>query len=83
MIKKFIPAFCMLTTLCFLLNEVQAQTIINIKDGEKWFGGAVNDAHLMPFKEGYTLNLYGDTRGNQANPLLLSTKGRFVWSEEP
>jgi hypothetical protein len=58
-------------------------TTIVIKDGEKWFGGAVNDAHLMPFKDGYSLNMYGDTRGNQAAPLLVSTKGRFIWSEEP
>jgi alpha-glucosidase (family GH31 glycosyl hydrolase) len=54
-----------------------------MKNGEKWFGGAVNEAHLMPFKEGYSLDMFGDTRGNQAAPLLVSTKGRFIWSEEP
>jgi hypothetical protein len=37
----------------------------------------------MPFKDGYNLDMYGDTRGNQAVPLLISTKGRFIWSEEP
>jgi len=63
--------------------QLYAQTSIDIREGEKWFGGAVNDAHLMPFKEGYNLDLYGDTRGNQAAPLLISTKGRFIWSEEP
>ena len=56
---------------------------IAIRDGEKWFGGAVNEGHNMPFAEGYSLNLYGDNKGNQSAPLLLSTKGRFVWSEEP
>lgn len=60
-----------------------AQQIIQIKEGEKWYGGAVNEAHLMPFKSGYSLNLYADTRGNQAAPLLVSTKGRYIWSEEP
>ncbi len=60
-----------------------AQTTLTIKDGEKWFGAAVNDAQLMPFRDGYSLNLYGNTRGNQAAPLLISTKGRIVWSEEP
>jgi alpha-glucosidase len=29
------------------------------------------------------LNLYGNNRGNQAAPLLLSTNGRFLWSEQP
>jgi len=60
-----------------------AQTRIAIKNGEKWFGGAVNDAHLMPFADGYSLDMYGETRGNQAVPLLLSTRGRFVWSDDP
>lgn len=64
-------------------TKLSAQTIVAIKDGEKWYGGAVNDGHLMPFKDGYSLDMYGDTRGNQAVPLLVSTKGRFIWSEEP
>jgi alpha-glucosidase len=71
---------------CVLLlftTVVSAQTSIAIKDGEKWFGGAMNEAHLMPFQAGYSLDMYGDTRGNQAAPLLVSTKGRFIWSEEP
>ncbi|RYF55358.1 MAG: glycoside hydrolase, partial [Cytophagaceae bacterium] len=55
--------------LSFAASNLSAQTIA-IKPGEKWFGGAVNDAHLMPFADGYSLNLYGDTRGNQAAPLL-------------
>ncbi|MFD0794895.1 glycoside hydrolase family 31 protein [Mucilaginibacter litoreus] len=69
--------------ICTVTVQLRAQTSITVKPGEKWFGGAVNDAHLMPFKEGYNLNMYGDTRGNQAAPLLLSTTGRFIWSEEP
>ena len=66
----------------FAQDKMQS-TIIHIKEGEKWFGGAVNDGHLTPFKNGYNLNLFGDTRTNQAVPLLVSTKGRYVWSEEP
>jgi alpha-glucosidase (family GH31 glycosyl hydrolase) len=27
--------------------------------------------------------MWGDNRGNQAQPLLLSSRGRYVWSEEP
>ncbi len=62
---------------------VQAQTTIAVQQGEEWFGGAVNEAQLMPFQNGYSLNMNGDTRGNQAAPLLLSTHGRYIWSEEP
>lgn len=56
---------------------------ITIQKGERWFGGAVNEGHKMPFQEGYLLNLFADNKGNQAAPFLISTKGRFVWSEGP
>ena len=56
---------------------------ITIRKGEYWYGGAVNEGHKMPFAQGYSLNLYGDNKGNQSAPLLVSSGGRFVWSEEP
>ena len=68
---------------CLHAIRTYGQTVVTIREGEKWYGGAVSDAHLMPFREGYSLDMYGDTRGNQAAPLLLSTKGRIIWSEEP
>ncbi len=37
----------------------------------------------MPFAEGYQLDLYGNVKGNQAAPLLVSSAGRFIWSEQP
>jgi len=58
------------------------QTIF-LKQGEAWFGAAVNEGDKMPFTEGYTLNLYADNRGNQSAPFLLSSKGRFILSENP
>ncbi len=56
------------------------QTIF-LKQGEAWFGAAVNEGDKMPFTEGYTLNLYADNRGNQSAPFLLSSKGRFILSD--
>lgn len=56
---------------------------IPINAGEKWWGGAVNDGVKMPFENGYTYDMYGDLRGNQAQPLLLSNQGRVIWSELP
>lgn len=83
MIKTFKIFLFFTMIICTAGLRLCAQTSIVIEDGEKWYGGAVNDAHLMPFKDGYSLDMYGDTRGNQAVPLLISTKGRFIWSEEP
>ena len=54
--------------------------------GEKWWVGVVSQSHRMPLdrtSEPFELDLLGDTAGNQVQPLLLSTQGRFVWSEEP
>lgn len=59
------------------------QDTIEILNDEKWFGAAVDEGDKMPFKNGYKLNLYGDCKGNQAAPLLLSSKGRFIWCEDP
>lgn len=81
--KTLYKTCLMLSIMLWTLPQYGQAQMIDIMKGEKWYGGAVNDAHLMPFTDGYKLNMYGDVRGNQAAPLLLSTRGRFVWSEEP
>lgn len=50
---------------------------------EYWWGGLSVDGMDMPFGEATNLvrNLYGNNRGNQASPILVSSKGRYVWSE--
>ncbi len=53
-------------------------------DGECWWGGRVVDGHLAPFHGGRTyradLSLAG---GNQVMPLLVSSRGRVLWSTLP
>src|SRR4051812_6243675 len=60
-----------------------AARTVTIESGENWFGGAVNKGSVMPFQNGFSLNLYGNNEGNQAVPLLLSTNGRYIWSDQP
>jgi len=61
---------------------------------ERWWGGAVADGQRMPFgATAHRRNLAtsagfllpgGDTHGcNQSAPLLVSNRGRYVWSEKP
>jgi alpha-glucosidase (family GH31 glycosyl hydrolase) len=58
--------------------------VIPLFDGEFFWGGCVTDGGIMPFgKDAFAQDLYGNTAGNQAQPLLISNKGRFVWCEEP
>ncbi len=67
---------------------------IDLEPGERWWGGAVNDGQAMPFGDrphardlatsaGF-LDHGDDTAGcNQSAPVLVSNRGRSVWSEQP
>src|SRR5581483_8497290 len=52
---------------------------------EHWWTGVIADAHLMPFTADskYQFDFYGDTAGNQGQPLLISDHGRFIWCDGP
>lgn len=56
--------------------------IIILKD-EYFFGGAIEEAIKMPYKEGFKSDLREHFYSNQCSPTLLSTKGRIIRSEEP
>jgi len=58
--------------------------VIPLMQGEQFWGGCVTDGRAMPFGvTSFERDLYGDTRRNQAQPLLISNQGRYVWCEEP
>ena len=79
--KRIIFIICIIIS--HSMVQAQPEKRITIIPGEKWYGAAVNEGDKMPFKEGYAINLNGDTKGNQASPLILSTKGRYIWSNSP
>lgn len=54
---------------------------MNLLENERWWGGRVADGQRMPFSPGYSADL-GNHRGNQAAPLLVSSRGRVAWSDE-
>jgi hypothetical protein len=65
---------------------------LSVLPGEWWWGGAVADGQSMPFgRARHYRNLAtsagfvdDDTAGaNQSAPLLVSSAGRYVWSEGP
>jgi alpha-glucosidase (family GH31 glycosyl hydrolase) len=78
----FKTIFLLLINLCWQAVAAQTQ-VIPINKDEHWYGGVVNEAQLMPFKDGYTFDLFANTGTNQAAPFLLSSQGRYIWSEEP
>ena len=59
-------------------------TVIEPLKGEKWWGGVVNDGDRMPYvttKQPVDLAWYN--RGGATSPFLVSSCGRYVWSDRP
>src|SRR3954452_20999149 len=58
--------------------------VVKMEANEQWWGGAIAEAHQAPFGSfGYSINLLGDNKGNQAQPLLISDHGRYIWCTHP
>ncbi|MGL5348141.1 MAG: glycoside hydrolase family 31 protein [Peptostreptococcaceae bacterium] len=57
--------------------------IFEIKQDEYWYGPIVNDGVKYPIGKGdsYSINLDQHYSPNQVNPLLISTKGRYIWCD--
>ncbi|MCU4157873.1 alpha-galactosidase [Carboxylicivirga sp. A043] len=58
---------------------------IVVENDEYWWGGLSSIGHQTPYDKHseFSVNLWGNNRGNQAQPLLLSSNGRYVWCESP
>lgn len=57
---------------------------IAILEKEYWWGGIVHDGVIMPYKDGTCdRDLAKIQKYNQSSPLLISSKGRYIWSEDP
>jgi len=55
---------------------------INSDNKTYWWTGIINDGYKMPLNQIYQADLKSNY-GNQAQPLILSSKGDVIWSEEP
>jgi alpha-glucosidase len=79
--RKLILKACLLLTITV---HGQSKTIeIPLVNGEKVWSGIVNEGSNMPIISDKSYDLFGDNFGNQVQPLLLTSKGQYVWSEEP
>jgi alpha-glucosidase (family GH31 glycosyl hydrolase) len=82
--KTIILLFLQSTFLSGQTVQETWRTELKVLDNEYWWGGAVVDGSRMPYGSGFfTYGQLGDVKGNQAQPLLISSKGRYVWSEGP
>lgn len=59
-------------------------TIISPLENERWWGGVVALGHQMPFGPQLALqDLSRNNFNNQLVPFMLSSAGRYIWSENP
>lgn len=67
-------------------NQKQQFIETAFKSNEFWYGGIVDQGQNMPFDSASKVVLdLSDERGalDQSSPFLLSTRGRYIWSEKP
>ncbi len=78
------------STLTLFAAAEEYTTRIEPLEGERWWGAVVEMGHLQPFldfdsgrKSGGPYDLGTQGSCGFTAPLLLSSKGRYVWSERP
>lgn len=78
--------FVFLLLCCFttLLGKGKYTTVLSTDPEEKWWGGMIAYGSNMPYESNIRLtDLSEHNYNNQAVPLMLSSKGRYVWSDRP
>lgn len=83
--KMFMVVSFLLLTLNVCNRQETNQLELDILEDEYWWAGLSSHGHQYPYNASSEVehDFWGDNDGNQAQPLLLSSKGRYVWSEEP
>lgn len=91
MTKKNTLIFSVITLFIFSQTpEIKSQTsqlsdklVLHGQGSINWWIGIINQGERMPLKHGFAADFFGNTYQNQSQPLLLSDKGQYIWSEEP
>lgn len=55
---------------------------IPLEDGERVWAGKVAQGIDLPAKDSLVIDLHNNF-GNQMTPLLMTSRGRYIWSDEP
>lgn len=83
--RLILTTFIALTTFAsFAQNNNKQTKQIPINHGEKWWGGMTAIGNVAPFDENMKLvKISSQSRNNQTFPILLSDRGRYIYSEKP
>ncbi len=93
---KTLRFLVLLTFMVLTASVLQAQSLsVTMLPGEKWWGGFDNPAawkitqaggrYAFPFDASmdFTIDFRSETYSNNCVPLLVSSKGRYIWSDAP
>lgn len=76
-------AIAILATYLQTIAQPYHTDVLSLKN-EKWWGGLVALGNQMPFSPiTSTYDLSRNNLNNQVVPLMLSSAGRYIWSEQP
>ncbi len=75
--------FQLAATTTFTQPGITDWFILDNQHQVNWWAGIINHGDLMPFQDGYNVDMFGNNHGNQIQPLLISGDGEYIWSEEP
>jgi len=64
------------------LNKTKRVTI-NSMDSEKWYGAVMMDGDKQPFTVFPRFDIANECHDGQTASLLISNKGRYIWSDKP
>lgn len=82
--KKTLLLVIILISSLVEVTIAQKETRITPLEGERWWGGMVALGSKMPFADNLRLyDLSQENLNNQNVPFLLSSEGRYVWSDRP
>ena len=72
----------LLLLLSILTISCNREVSMDLPEGVSLWGGRIKDGSAMPYAAGFSADL-SDNRSNQTAPLLLTSDGRYVWSDSP
>lgn len=79
----FTLSFAVLLSSTMLFAQTKVSKIPSL-DNEKWWGGITGFGNNMPFASNtHKYDLNKQNMNNQTSPLLVSSKGRYIWSDKP
>ena len=85
MINSEIKIMAAIASVALAVSAFGESHVSKIKplDGEYWWGGANFFGQYMPYRDFAEKDIGKSNFSNQADPLFVSSKGRYIWSDKP